>query len=198
MKRRFYIWLLSIAVLFMGQQAMAQRSHGNRHRSKQHHKVYKKAQHKRSKAYKHYSKNNRKHYQKRSHGYAKHRPKHYSHSRSNRYGHKSAYGRRIAHAPRHHRRVVPWGARRHYKYNHHVYFPDYHTFYDARRGGYVYRHGGRWIFTEAIPTFLVGINWNRAHVEYMNNVPLNVYPQNYYNDYNRRYPSVAFSLNVAL
>lgn len=219
MKRILYIWFLSFAVLFMGQQAIAQRGHRSGHSSKQHHKVSKKYNHHRSKAYKHYnkssnkhyskghnkyySKNRNKHYQKhyknRSHGYANRSPKHYSHSNRNRYGHRSAYGRRIANAPRyHHRRVVPWGVSRHYKYNHHVYFPDYHTFYDARRGGYVYRHGGRWIFTQAMPSFLVGINWNRARVEYMNNVPMNAYPQNYYDDYNRRYPSVAFSLNVAL
>lgn len=197
MKRKFYIWLLSIAVLLMGQQVMAQRNHGNRHGSKQHHQVYKKAQHSRSKGHNYSQKRYNKHYKKVSHSYARRAPRHYNHVSNNRYGHRSVYGRRIAHAPRH-RRVVPWGARHHYRYNHHVYFPDYHTFYDARRGGYVYRHGGRWIFTEAMPTFLVGVNWNSARVEYMNNVPLDVYPQNYYSDYNRRYPSVAFSLNIGL
>lgn len=193
MKKLIYIWALCIGGLLFGQQSFAQRGHNSHGSSKQYHKAMKKYTKQRAKAYKNYSKRGHDNYSRGSNRHYN-TPKYRNNARSH------YYGDRVVRAPhyRSHHRSVPWGARHHYRYAHHVYFPDYQTFYDARREGYVYRRGDRWLFSQSMPSFLVGINWNNARLEYMNNVPLDVYPQNYYDTYQERYPAVSFNLNIGL
>lgn len=178
-----------MAGLFMGQQSFGQRHSSDRGHN-QHQKYSKKVQKQRAKAYK----QNRKAYSRRQPAYA------YSRGRSNGAYNKHYNNHRVYRAPRYARTyaVAPWAARRHYAYAQHVYFPDYQTFYDARRRGYTYRHGGRWIFTQSMPSFLVGVNWSNARLEYMNNVPLDVYPQTYYDTYSSRYPAVSLNVHIGL
>lgn len=177
--------MLCLGGLFFSQQSFAQRGHGHDQRGHYSGKSYRKAQ-------KHYRKSQAKaykHYHKQGHYY----------SDRGHYSGRSYYnGRRIVRGPRRSYRVAPWASRHHYHYNRHVYFPDYHAFYDARRHGYVYRNRGRWIFSEAVPSFMVGLNWNNVRLQYLQGVPVSAYPQNYYDTYSSRYPAVSFNLNLNL
>jgi hypothetical protein len=200
MKKAIYIWMLCLGGLFFSQQSFAQRGRAERghHSSKAYKKAQKNYRKGHAKAYKNIRKN-RAHYShgKRSvytnnRGHYNRRPTpHYN----SHYNHPSVVRRRVI---SHRFRPAPWAVRRHYNYNRHVYFPDYHAFYDARRHGYVYRHGGRWIFTQVLPSFMVGLNWNNVRIQYLQGVPVNAYPQDYYDTYASRYPAVSFHLNVNL
>lgn len=196
MKKSIYIWLLCLGGLFLSQQSIAQRGHGHNNKGHYNSKSYQKSQKKyhkqRAKAYKHY--------QKRSYSKA-HNSRGYSRNNRDHYNTRSYHNsRRIVRAPRSHRsyRGAPWANRHHYNYHRHVYFPDYHAFYDARRHGYVYRNRGRWIFSQAVPSFMVGLNWNNVRLQYLQGVPVTSYPQNYYDTYSNRYPAVSFNLNLNL
>src|SRR5690606_37250950 len=104
----------------------------------------------------------RKHYQK------KHRGDRYE-DRDDRYE-----DRRYSYSKHKRRNGPPSWARAHgYRAKHHVYFRDYYTFYDPYRGGYVYRHNNRWLFSSSVPSFLIGVNLNNARVQVMRDIPLN-------------------------
>lgn len=197
--------MLCFVGLFLSQQTYAQRGrdHGKRiHKSsksfKKNQKNYRKG---RVKAYKKQQKKHaafNKHYRKVS----KAQQRHYSHNkvRNNARRHYYKPGRRIVkgHVRSRYYRAAPWAARHHYGFNRHVYFPDYHAFYDARRHGYVYRNGGRWIFTQTLPRFMVGLNWNNVRIQYLQGVPVTAFPQTYYDTYSNRYPAVSLNLNLNL
>jgi len=198
MKKAIYIWMLCLGGLLFGQQSFAQRGRAERghHSSKAYKKARKSYNKSRTKAFKnaqkhkgYYSRGNRSVYSNNHRRYNRPAPHYNKYNNRSRVGH-PVVTRRF--------RPAPWAARHHYNYNRHVYFPDYHAFYDARRHGYVYRHGGRWIFTQAIPSFMVGLNWNNVRIQYLQGVPVNVYPQQYYDTYASRYPAVSLNLNVNL
>lgn len=81
-----------------------------------------------------------------------------------------------------------WAPAHGYRAKNHVYFRDYYTFYDPYRGGYVYRHKNKWLFSKSVPTFLVGVNLNSARVQFLTDIPLNHHPEQYYGRYSSRYP----------
>ncbi|MGF7231187.1 hypothetical protein [Arachidicoccus sp.] len=114
------------------------------------------------------------------------RYRHYSHAHGDDY-----------YAPRRHGRQ-DWAIAHGYNYRRHVYFPDYHVFYDARRRGYVYRNRGQWLFSVAVPSIIAGVDLDNARIEYMNNVPLDAYPQSYYDYYNNPPSGVRLNLQVRL
>ena len=196
MKKAIYIWAICLVGLLLGTQSFGQRGgHGNKGKG-----------HAKSRSYKPGSRANRQ-----GHNYSKGKSTaRYHNARGpQRKGHISArsygpnhygHGRKIVkvHDRRPVYRAAPWAARRHYNFNRHVYFPDYHAFYDARRRGYVYRNRGRWIFTRTIPSFMVGVNWNNVRLQYLQGVPVSVYPQTYYDTYVNRYPAVSLNFNVHL
>ncbi len=94
-------------------------------------------------------------------------------------------------------RPLYWAHAHGYNYRSHVYFPDYHVFYDAGRRGYVYQNRGQWIFSAVIPAIIAGVDLANARVEYMNGVPLNDNPEAYYNNYNNP-PRVSLNVHVRL
>lgn len=110
--------------------------------------------------------------------------------RGHAYGHyKKRHNTRYYEEPRRHRHGPPAWARAHrYNMSHHAYFPEYHTFYDASRGGYTYWGGNDWVFSATVPSFLVNVNLGRARVQIMNDVPLGYAPQQYYSRYHKRFP----------
>lgn len=81
-----------------------------------------------------------------------------------------------------------WAKAHGYHAKNHVYFRDYNTFYDPYRGGYVYLHKKKWLFSRNIPTFLIGVNLNSARVNYITDVPLNYHPERNYTRYVKQYP----------
>ena len=81
----------------------------------------------------------------------------------------------------------PWARAHGYNNRHHVYFADYHTFYDPYRGGYVYLDGGNWSFSAQIPSFMVNVNLGNARVRVLNTIPVTRRPEVFYYDYDRGY-----------
>lgn len=90
----------------------------------------------------------------------------------------------------------PWAPAHGYRAKQHVYFPDYHVFYDARRSGYVYWNNGNWAFSAVMPAFIANIDLGNARVQVMSEVPLNARPEIYYDDYYRTYPPRRGSANI--
>lgn len=155
---KIYAFLVLAFLLFSQSDLFAQHNKGHKHGEKNRKEYYKKQE------------KHRKHYQKR-HKADRYDDRHYSYSKGKRH-----------HGP-------PSWARAHgYHAKHHVYFRDYYTFYDPYRGGYVYRHNNRWLFSSSVPTFLVGVNLNQARVQFMSDIPLDRHPEQYYSRYSNRYP----------
>ena len=192
MKKAIYIWILCLGALFFSQQGMAQRGHREEHHNKFNRKEQRQYHKETSRNYRNYQRDQR--------VYRGNGGDHRVFARNDRPNYGSYNRGRVMHGPAGHPafRPVPWGGRSHYAYNRHVYFPDYHCFYDARRHGYVYRNRGHWIFSEAVPAFMVGLNWNNVRLQYLQGVPVTAYPQTYYDTYSNRYPAVSFNLNVNL
>ena len=81
----------------------------------------------------------------------------------------------------------PWAPAHGYNNRHHVYFSDYHTFYDPYRGGYVYLNGNNWNFSVQIPSFMVNVNLGNARVRVLHTIPVIRKPEEFYYDYDRDY-----------
>ncbi|WP_304516613.1 hypothetical protein [Cecembia rubra] len=90
----------------------------------------------------------------------------------------------------------PWAPAHGYRAKQHVYFPDYHVFYDARRSGYVYWNNGNWAFSASMPAFIANIDLGNARIQVMSDIPLNARPEIYYDDYFRNYPPRRGSANL--
>jgi hypothetical protein len=89
-----------------------------------------------------------------------------------------------------------WAPAHGYRAKQHVYFPDYYTFYDPNRNGYVYWGGNGWQFSPSTPGFLNGVNLGAARMQLMNDVPLATRPEVYYDRYSSTYPARAVNINV--
>lgn len=99
----------------------------------------------------------------------------------------NGYGNGYAHRP--HRGPMPGWARHHnYNFQRHVYFPDYYTYYDPYRGGYTYWYNNSWMFSQALPQFLMGVDLGRARIQMIGDIPVTTGPERYYQRYARRYP----------
>lgn len=94
------------------------------------------------------------------------------------------------HYAKEHKRKGPpaWAPAHGYRAKNHVYFRDYHTFYDPYRDGYVYRRNNKWIFSRNVPTFLVGVNLGSARINLIQDIPVNTRPEQYYSRYSSQYP----------
>jgi hypothetical protein len=86
--------------------------------------------------------------------------------------------------------VPPWAEAHQYNSQSHVYFPDYYTFYDPERGGYVFWENGNWSFTPSMPPYLSNKDLNRSRVQILKNVSLDLHPENDYPRYMKLYPSI--------
>lgn len=90
----------------------------------------------------------------------------------------------------------PWAPAHGYRAKQHVYFPDYHVFYDARRSGYVFWNNGAWVFSAAVPAFIANVDLGNTRVQVMSDIPLNARPEIYYENYYRTYPPRRVSANI--
>jgi hypothetical protein len=90
----------------------------------------------------------------------------------------------------------PWAPAHGYRAKNHAYFPDYYTFYDANRGGYVYWNSGRWIFTPNTPSFLSAINLKTARFQQLTDIPVTTQPEVYYSRYSTAYPARPVTITV--
>lgn len=83
-----------------------------------------------------------------------------------------------------------WAASHHYDATAHAYFPDYYTFYDAKRGGYVFWENGKWTFTPTMPAYLSKTELSKTRVQILKGVDLDLQPQLNYPQYMKLYPPV--------
>lgn len=81
-----------------------------------------------------------------------------------------------------------WATPHHYDASEHVYFPDFYTFYDPNRGGYVFWQDDRWIFSPSLPTFMTGVDLGTARIEPLHDITLPMHPEDYYARYFSTFP----------
>lgn len=94
-------------------------------------------------------------------------------------------------------KIVPpdWAEAHEYTMNSHVYFPDYHAFYDPTRG-YVYWEKGEWIYSLNRPNFLIPVDLNTARIQKLNDIRLSDLPERQYMIYSHQYPAQQVSTIV--
>ena len=96
--------------------------------------------------------------------------------------------------------ILPsWAKAHRYTAKRHVYFRDYNVFYDARRQGYVYLHKNKWRFSKAVPSYLIGVDLNRARIQVLNDLAYTSRPELYHSRYAKRYPrDMRIQFNLSL
>jgi hypothetical protein len=94
---------------------------------------------------------------------------------------------KTAHATK--KALPEWAIAHNYDATAHVYFPDYYTFYDPARGGYLYWENGKYVFTPALPPFLEKVDLNKSRVQILKNISLNLHPESDYPHYMEMYPA---------
>ena len=85
--------------------------------------------------------------------------------------------------------VPPWAAAHNYDASAHVYFPDYYTYYDPSRGGYVFWSDGKYTFTPALPPFLEKVDLGKSRIQILKGLDLNLRPEENYPYYMKQYPA---------
>lgn len=90
-----------------------------------------------------------------------------------------------------------WAPAHGYRAQNHVYFPDYYTFYDPNRNGYVYWRNNAWAFSSSVPSFMAHVDLGRARVQVIGDLPLTTRPEPNFNRYYGMYPpSGTISINI--
>ncbi|MES2704793.1 MAG: hypothetical protein V4649_19285 [Bacteroidota bacterium] len=86
--------------------------------------------------------------------------------------------------------VLPsWAKAQHYSADEHAYFPDYYTYYDAKRKGYVFWKDGKWSFTPALPPFLEKVDMSKTRLKLVKGFNLALRPELSYPRYMKMYPA---------
>ena len=85
--------------------------------------------------------------------------------------------------------VPPWAAAHKYDADAHVYFPDYYTYYDPNRGGYVFWEKGNWTFTPTVPAFLEKVDLSTSRIQILKGLSLDLHPEQNYPYYMKQYPA---------
>ena len=85
-------------------------------------------------------------------------------------------------------KLPAWAPAHGYDATAHVYFPDYYTFYDPKRGGYVYWENGKWTFSPATPPFLEKADLGKSRVKILKGISLDLFPELNYPYYMKMYP----------
>jgi hypothetical protein len=86
--------------------------------------------------------------------------------------------------------VPPWATAHHYDATAHAYFPDYYTYYDPGRGGYVFWQNGKYTFTPALPPFLEKVDLRNERIKILKGLSLDMHPELNYPYYMNLYPAV--------
>jgi hypothetical protein len=89
----------------------------------------------------------------------------------------------------HTRTLPPWAEAQHYNATQHAYFPDYYTFYDPARGGYLYWDKNNYTFSPTIPPFMEKANLAKTRVKILEGLSLDLHPELNYPYYMNLYPA---------
>ena len=81
-----------------------------------------------------------------------------------------------------------WAVAHKYDASAHVYFPDYYTYYDPARGGYVFWNKGAWTFTPAVPPFLEKVDLGKSRIQILKGLSLDLHPELNFPYYMKQYP----------
>lgn len=94
-----------------------------------------------------------------------------------------------AHKEMHANAMPTWASAHHYNARAHAYFPDYYTYYDANRKGYVYWSNGKYVFTPALPPFLEKVDLSKSRIQVLKGLSLDMHPERNYPRYMKMYPA---------
>lgn len=83
----------------------------------------------------------------------------------------------------------PWAAAHKYDATAHVYFPDYYTYYDPNRGGYIFWNDGKYTFTPSLPPFLEKVDLSSSRIQILKGLSLDLHPELNYPYYMKQYPA---------
>src|ERR1700748_670342 len=81
-----------------------------------------------------------------------------------------------------------WGKAHNYNGSSYVYFPDFRSFYDPQRGGYVFWENGTWSFTPTVPPYMTNYDLGKERVQILKNLSLARHPELDYPRYMELYP----------
>ena len=70
-----------------------------------------------------------------------------------------------------------------------VYFPDYYTFYDASRQGFVYWGRDKWEFSPTVPLYLKNVDLSKSRIKLLKGLSLDLHPEENYPNYMKMYPA---------
>ncbi|HXS37655.1 MAG TPA: hypothetical protein VN721_13205 [Flavipsychrobacter sp.] len=90
---------------------------------------------------------------------------------------------------KHHKTPPVWAKAKGYNMDAHVYFPDYYSFYDPNRGGYVFWNNNKWTFTPAVPPYMSKIDLSKSRVQILKGLSLDLHPELDYPRYMKLYPA---------
>lgn len=76
-----------------------------------------------------------------------------------------------------------------------IYYPDYYTFYDPARHGYVYWQENKWVVSQERPVFMRDADVGRTRVQVLQNDQLAM-PEDRFEQYMRLYPAQPVSPSV--
>jgi hypothetical protein len=85
-------------------------------------------------------------------------------------------------------KMPEWAAAHNYDATNHVYFPDYYTFYDPTREGYVFYDKGKWSVTPTVPPYMSNVDLSKSRVQILKGVSLDLHPEEHYPYYMEMYP----------
>jgi hypothetical protein len=82
-----------------------------------------------------------------------------------------------------------WAKAHNYDGASHVYFPDFRSFYDPQRGGYVFWENGAWSFTPTVPPYMSNVDLGKERVQILKGLDLDLHPELDYPRYMELYPA---------
>ena len=83
-----------------------------------------------------------------------------------------------------------WAAAHQYNAAEHVYFPDYYTYYDPQRGGYLFWKDSQYVFTPTMPPFMEKVDMSKERVQILKGLSLDLHPEEHYPYYMKLYPAM--------
>jgi len=86
-------------------------------------------------------------------------------------------------------KVPSWADGQNYDASAHVYFPDYYTFYDPARGGYLYWDNNNFSFSPNVPSFLEKVDLSKSRIKILKGLSLDLHPELNYPYYMKLYPA---------
>jgi len=83
-----------------------------------------------------------------------------------------------------------WATAHKYNAAEHVYFPDYYTYYDPQRGGYLFWKDSQYVFTPTMPAFMEKVDMSKERIQILKGLSLDLHPEEHYPYYMKLYPAV--------